>query len=381
MTSWLLKYGAFIYLINTMLFSVFGLHWAAQFIFISLMVLGGVLLITSPKFFKHIILSKSFRFYFILNIINLSYYFIFEIGELESFKYLISRFVGVTLFSASIYANEKFYEEQFFNWIVNFLFLLSIVGFILNIPSFGRYAGLFGNYNEFGVLMSFAFGFKYLMTKHKVKKDWLLLFFLGMMVVLSGSRGAIVGIVISIFLADKNFIRSMLVASALIVFFYSISTFVGVENSFARLSSEESLLFNRIYEYEYAVLTFKEKWLEGYGLSYYAYIDNSLIGVEHYDKTIGAHNGYLAILTQYGLIFSFFFFLNLIYGLRYVAPYVKEQWGKPYVKVCLFVLIYTFFYSVFETVMTGINNFHTAMFWFVLGLLYYKSYHLKTHTE
>ena len=78
------------------------------------------------------------------------------------------------------------------------------------------------------------------------------------------------------------------------------------ESGATRLFSEE-LISNRILEFEYAYMTFQSKWMSGYGLANYAYINQDLISVEHENLHIGAHNGYLALLVQYGLFFQLAF--------------------------------------------------------------------------
>ena len=78
------------------------------------------------------------------------------------------------------------------------------------------------------------------------------------------------------------------------------------ESGANRLITQE-IFSNRMLEFEYAYKTFKSKWFTGYGLSNYAYINNDLISAEHEGIDIGAHNGYLALLVQYGLLFELAF--------------------------------------------------------------------------
>ena len=79
---------------------------------------------------------------------------------------------------------------------------------------------------------------------------------------------------------------------------------------------EFDLLINRKYEYIYAIDTFLQKPLFGYGLKNYAYIDFSLIQFDDVQIDFGAHNGYISILVQYGFVFSSVFFYVLIYYLE-----------------------------------------------------------------
>ena len=55
--------------------------------------------------------------------------------------------------------------------------------------------------------------------------------------------------------------------------------------------------------------------LFGHGLKNYAYIDHSLIQFNDVEIDFGAHNGYLSILVQYGIVFSSIFFSIFFYYL------------------------------------------------------------------
>ena len=330
-----------------------------------------------PKLIKQIVLHKSFKFYLFLNFINIFYYLLFELGDVESLKYLFSRLAGLSMFAISIEINADFYKEKMFPWISNLLILLCVAGVFFNFPSVGRYSGLIGNYNEFGVLMSIAFGFKYIAREKHDFSHWSILILLALMTVFSGSRAAIIGLIIPVFFVEKSILKPLLIMTLIGGGVFLLTELNQSENSFSRLSSNEPLLSNRIKEYQYAILTFKNKWLLGNGLSNYSYINADLIATEDAHHMIGSHNGYLAVLVQYGVLFSSFFFLNLFYGLRKIKIFVLVHWEKRYVKSFVFIIVYGLIYSLFETVMTGINNFHTALFWLAFGLLFHDAYQYK----
>ena len=356
------------------MFSLVGFEWLANYLFIFLMICISFSLAVMPKIIKQIILHKSFKFYLFLNLINIFYYLLFELGDVESLKYLLSRFAGLSIFAISIDTNVDFYKEKMFSWISNLLIFVCVAGIVINFPSVGRYSGLIGNYNEFGVLMSIAFGFKYLSDEKRSFFDWGLLVFLCVMTIISGSRGAAIGLIIPIFLKDRSIIKPILISVFLGGLVFLLSQQITSETTFERFSSEHPLLHNRFYAFEYAASTFQQKWLSGHGLSHHSFINKDLINVDHRKHVIGAHNGYLAVLVQYGILFAMLFFANLIFGLTRISRFVIHCLDKSYVKSTVFILVYAFFYSAFETVMTGINNFHTAVFWFAFGVLFYESY-------
>ena len=62
---------------------------------------------------------------------------------------------------------------------------------------------------------------------------------------------------------------------------------------------------DRLLQYQYAYKTLMEKPFFGYGLDKYAHIDPLVVPNYVRGIIIGAHNGYLAILVQYGMFFGF----------------------------------------------------------------------------
>jgi O-antigen ligase len=132
-------------------------------------------------------------------------------------------------------------------------------------------------------------------------------------------------------------------------------------------------MFNdRILQFEYAYLSIQEKLFTGYGLDKYAYIDKSLVPIYLKDKIIGAHNGYLAIFTQYGVIFGsvmlFLIFRKSLQAYSYFKS--KNSFERGY----WFIIFYTLIASIYESLMTGINEFNTILFWFSLAILSYSMF-------
>ncbi len=374
MLSWFLKYGAFIYIINTILFSITGLEQISNSIFYGLMITVSFIIVVSPSLISRIVLSKRFSLYLCINLINLCYYLFFELGDLDSFKYLISRFIGLTLFSISIELHTEFYKKVFFKRIVQLLFIIGLVGLFISFPSTGRYQGIMGNSNEFATEMSIAFGFLHILTTERKLKDWLLLLLFSVLVIISGSRGALLGLFLPFLIKERINFKTVGLLSIFIFSLYSFSSNLALENSFSRFFSEQNIWENRINEYQYAIETIKHKWIEGNGLSKSAYINQNLISAEHEEEMIGSHNGYLAILIQYGFLFGTLFFGTLIYFLFKMKRFVLLKKDTLLVKLLVYIILYAFLGAIFETTITGINNFHTAMFWFTFGLLYYEAY-------
>ena len=199
----------------------------------------------------------------------------------------------------------------------------------------------------------------------------------------SGSRGAILGVILAI-LIKHGFNFRFLFRMILFIFIgYLLSFVFNVETGVSRFV-EGNLLENRISELEYAIKSFKNKFYSGYGLSQYSYIDQSLIDVDTKSSAlITAHNGYLAILVQYGIIFGFFFFLNIFLEvIKVLKCYFKSFNREDHVKIYLFFIIYALLTSLFESIMGGINNILTSLFWFAFAYLsYYYTIFVKNKTK
>ena len=110
----------------------------------------------------------------------------------------------------------------------------------------------------------------------------------------------------------------------------------------------------------------------GYGLDKYAYINKSLVPVFLKSKIIGAHNGYLALLTQYGIIFGGIIIFLIFQKSYQLYAYFKDI--KETERIYLFIIIYTLIAAIYESLITGINEFQTILFWFALAFLSYSKF-------
>ena len=91
---------------------------------------------------------------------------------------------------------------------------------------------------------------------------------------------------------------------------------------------------------------------------------------------MGSHNGYLALFTQYGILFGGIA-LFIIYT-KSIQVYSFFHNRKGFERVYLFILMYTLIAALFETFLTGINEFNTILFWFSLSFLSYSKF-IKKH--
>jgi hypothetical protein len=374
--SKVIKYLAFIFLLNNLFFGFKNFNLLSENSFLVIMGFSLFLTIYSIKILKNVVFDKSFQLFFFLNFLNLIYYLFLEIGDLESLKYLAARFVQFSIFSISIYL----LKDDFANKFVKFLKFATIGSLLaslaLNFPDFEtRYQGIFLNPNEFSIIMVIGFALILFTEKRTTINYSLMLLFL-FFIVISGSRSAIAGLGIAIIIyilhhKSENLLNIFLIVGSLLLFSY----FGGQNNAIQRML-EFDLLINRKYEYLYSIDTFLQKPLFGHGLKNYAYIDFSLIQFDDVQINFGAHNGYLSILVQYGAIFSTIFFSILIYYLNKIYRAKIEIFGENILqtKFLFFLITYALINGLFENTIIGINFLQTNLFWLTLAYFLYVLY-------
>jgi len=375
MIKWLFKYGTVIFLFNSILLSVEYTYVIGNQIFLSLMGIFLFMLLINPKQIKTIIFHKAFSFLLIINLLNLIYFFIFHsISDYDAIKYFMARGVQFSIISTSIYFNYDYYKYKFFDHLVYVVFVIVVIGLVINPSLFsGRYSGIIWNPNMFSSLVVIAFSIHFLKYEKRTRFDYIILFTLLISSLASGSRGSLVAIIIVFILKYGFTLRNVTYGLfALAVSLVVLS--VNLETSINRFA-ENSMFSDRVLQFEYAYLSIKEKLITGYGLDKYAYIDKSLVPSYLKGKIIGAHNGYLAIIAQYGIIFgSVILFLIFRQSLQ-AFSYFKNK--KSFESVYLFIVVYTLIAAIYESLMTGINEFQTILFWFSIAILSYAKFKQK----
>jgi O-antigen ligase len=376
MIKWLFKYGAAIFLFNTVLLNIESTFNIGEMIFLSLMGISLFFLMINPVQIKNILFHKAFLFFLIINFINLLYFLLFHsISDYEAVKFIIARGLQFSIVSVSIYFNYEYYKDKFLSHIVYIVFGIIVFSFLLDPFIFsGRYSGIIWNPNMLAAFTITAFSILLLKNNKRTNLDYIMLFTFIVISLSTGSRSILVALGL-VFLMKYGFsIRNIFYAVFSLVLTLIILS-VNLDTSLNRFASQ-SLFNDRVLQYQYAYETFINKPIFGYGLDKYSYIDISL--VPNYVKNITImepHNGYLAFLTQYGIIFGgiviFIIFKKSIQFLLYFRK--RESFERTF----LFILIYTLLASLFETLLTGINEFHTILFWLSLSILSYSKFKEK----
>ena len=374
MIKWLFKYGLVIFLFNTVLLNIESTFNIGSIVFISLMVIFIISLIINPLQIKTILFHKAFLFFLSINLINLLYFLFFHsIFDYEAIKFMISKGLQFSIISVSIYFNYEYYRDKFLDHIVYLVFGIVVFSFLLDPFIFsGRYMGIIWNENMLGAFTITAFSILLLKDNKRTNLDYIMLFSFLVISLSTGSRLVLVALGL-VFLMKYGFsLRNIIYTIlSLIITLFVIS--YNLDTSINRFVTQ-SLFNDRIFQYQYAYETLLKKPFLGYGLDKYAYIDLSLVP-EYVFQThtiVGAHNGYLAYLTQYGFIFGGIVIFIIFKESFQVYSYFSKNTENE--RIYLFIIIYTLIATLFEVFMTGINDFNTILFWFSLAFLSFSKY-------
>ena len=374
MIAWFYKYGFVLLLLNTILYSIPETNITiAPTIFYFLMGTGLILLIINPSQIKDVIFHRSFLFLLLINVINLIYYLFFEDEfNQKSLEFLMARFVQFSLISLSIYHNYDYYKKKFSSLIIKVISIIVVLGLFVD-PDLlsGRYYGIIWNPNMLASLSVLAFSFVLIKNEKKTNLDVLLLILFFIVSIATGSRLALLIITVSFIYKFGLSIRNVFYAIIGFILLFLISS-IDLNTSFNRFSSQD-ILNDRTDQFNFAVNNLEKEFWFGYGLSEYSGLPSNVDVPEEYQGLlIASHNGYLSIFLQYGIIFGFFIILIIMRKSLMLSSYFIRKEQKD--NIFLFIVILTLIASMFETLLTGINEFHTILFWFSLSYLSYSKY-------
>ena len=372
MIKWFFKYGIVFYLLNTILLSIEATFSLGYTIFLLIMTLFCFLILINPKQIKLIIFHKAFNFFLLLNFINVFYWFMFhDFSDYEAGKYLMARGIQFSIISFSIYHNYDYFKEKFLKHLMYSILGIIVLGLIINPYIFsGRYSGLVWNPNMLSSFSCIAFAALFLNKKKKTNFEIALLVLFLIISLATGSRGVLIGISLAFVfkygLSIRNIIYALMALSC-----YFILLYLKLDTSVNRFASQ-GLLNDRLLQYQYAYETVLQKPFFGFGLDKYAYINPEIVPYYLSSHIISAHNSYLAILVQYGFVFGLFVLSIIFY--QTIRFYLKVDKNDPGQLFYFYIIIYAIVASFYETLITGINEFHTILFWFSFGFLSYSIY-------
>jgi O-antigen ligase len=372
MIKWLFKYGLVVFLFNTIFLSIESTFVLGGQIFLVLMGLYGFILLINPKQINKIIFHKAFAFFLILNIINLFYFLLFHsLSDLEAVKYMLARGVQFSIISFSVYYNLEYYKNKFLDHLTYIIFGIILISLAAYPDIFsGRYSGIIWNPNALASFSVVGFAALFLHERKKTNLEYFLLFLFLVISLATGSRGILIGIPLAFIFKYGFSIRNTIYAF-LSISIYLVIAAVQLDTSVNRFA-DQGLFNDRLLQYQYAYSTLSQKPFFGFGLDKYAFINPEIIPDSLRGHIMSAHNGYLAILVQYGVVFGF-----LILGIIFRKAFLffnKATFINPENRVYIYLVGYTLISAVYETLITGINEFQTILFWFALAFLSYSKF-------
>ena len=302
MIKWIFKYGVVVFLFNTIFLAISITYSLGDQIFIGLMSLFSIALIINPDQIKNAIFHKAFSFLLLINVLNILYFLSFHsINDIQAIKYLFARGIQFSIISVSIYFHFNYYKTQFLDHIVYLVLFIIFLSLIIDPNIFtGRYSGIIWNPNMLSSFVTIAFAILLLKNQNQTRLNIFFLVVLLVVALATGSRGSLVGIILAFIfkygLKRRNFLYA-------IIGFVFVLVIINLQLNTSINRLWEQFFNDRALQYKYAFESIYNKIYTGYGLDRYAYIDKSLVPIFLKGKIIGAHNGYLAILTQYGIIF------------------------------------------------------------------------------
>ncbi len=372
MIRWLLKYGTVVFLFNTIFLSIGSTIALGNIIFLGLMGIFSFILLINPYQIKEILFHKAFSLFLIINLINIIYFILFHsITDFEAGKYLLARGIQFSIISCSVFYHYEYYQSRFLIHITYAITLLIFIGFLFDSNIFsGRYSGVVWNPNMLASFSSIAFAVLLLSQKQRTKFDLFSLFLLLTISLSTVSRGVLIAIPLAFLFKYGVSIRNIIYILLASVSYFLLINF-QLETSVNRFVSQ-GLFSDRLLQYQYAYETLLQKPFFGFGLDKYSYINSELVPYYLRDTIVGAHNGYLAILVQYGFIFGLVIIGIILYQtIQFYLIIDKEDSAQL---TYLYIIVYALFASLYESMMTGINEFHTILFWFSFGFLSYSTY-------
>ncbi|BBG65154.1 hypothetical protein NNO_0451 [Hydrogenimonas sp.] len=326
-------------------------------------------LITNPKIFLH----PAFRLLALIWLTYLAYMILFD-HTYNGLAYVILKGVFFSTIAISIYYYYDYYLEKFPKFIVLIALISLVIGIFVHHDFGGRYGGILGNPNTVGYLSALALGIMILSEDFSIKK-LLLMFFLMIMVFISGSRGALLGVGLALIL--RNFsLKNILLISFLAIFALIINVIAakyGFMTGLDRVIETGGGLTSREMTNLYGYKTLMLSPFTGFGLDKYAFISAKVIPVQlKYILVPNPHNSFMGLFIQLGIPLASWVMLLLTYYL------LRILFSKPYNKIVLFMVLYTFIAGMFESILFGISGFEGFVFWISISLYMMYIYKQKT---
>lgn len=373
--KFLAKYGIGIYLLITLVFKLYFIVPIAltNGIYYFLMIFG---LISFPFYYKSLFANKmvfkSFAIFFSVNALNLIYFLFFDRTP-ESSQYLLAKFAASNLIVLGVVYNYTYYKSWFIKYFKYMMFIMVILGkFFGTVVASGELQRLSLGFNPNDVGLFGMLGVLGIITMdklwHKKVINIVLFIFFILITLLSGSKAALLGMILAMFFT-YGFSYRIVISTFLFLIVAYFSSSLGYVTSIDRFFSNESTFETRNEVYGAGIKTIQEQIILGHGLDKYNWTNP--IYWDYPELALGPHNTYLAVAIMYGVLFGFVF---IIFILKFAIKTFKKSFRSDdyFIRFCYFIILIMLVNGFFETLIVGLNEFITLLFWFAVGCVGYN---------
>jgi len=372
--KFILKYGIGIYLIITLLFKLSFLvpHLIVNIGYYILMAFGVILI---PFYINVIFGKKSISVFWVfhaVNFLNLMYVLLFDLKNMDSWLYFLTKFSTFNLIILGLIYNYDFYKNFFIKYFKYIILMMLVAGSLFGGIQIDHASRLSVGFNPNDVGLFGLMGLFAVITFNKEwvrsKTDIALVTVFFIFALLSGSKATLLGIGLVGFMNYGATLKSMILAGVAIAGIVVISNF-GYITSIDRLASKEGAFDTREEVYKNGMLTFEDSMVFGHGLDKYGWSNPKYFAVP--EDALGPHNTYIAIGIMYGLFFGIIFLIILSVFLFQKKNLKKaDEFHKfSYYFLCLIMVI-----GFFETLIVGVNETVSLLFWFFIGVSAFANY-------
>lgn len=328
-------------------------------------------LLNRPQIF----LRKSFSPLIIVWMIYLMYLILFD-HTFGGLAYVVVKGVIFGTLMICIYYYYEFYRDSFPDLIIKAGLAVLLLSVIFDHNFFGgRYVGILGNANTTGALSSMVLGLIILKEKITIKTVVIMIFLL-MLILASGSRGAILGIFIAVLLKNTSFKNIMIMISLVAGFLLlnQIAANYGITTGLNRTVEMSGVLAGRDDTSTYGYKTILLSPYIGHGLDKYAYIAESVIPSKLAHILIpNPHNSFLGMFIQVGIPLGLLILSVILYYT------MKILFFAPKNPPILFLVIFPLISGLYESHLFSISDYVGFIFWVSMSI--YLMYMYQTRRK
>lgn len=319
---------------------------------------GLFLIVIKPTLYA----QKAFIPYLVILCVNISA--LIANPSFIALQYMVVKFGLLSISMGGIYYYRNYFIDQFPKILKNSLLFTLGLSVLLEpglLDGAEGYHGIFGTRNELGLVAAMAFGL-ILIEKRFSKINIVLLIFTILLVLLSTSRAAVVGVMVGFLIAGFSWRKILALGIVALSSLYIVSDF-HIISGLNRLSVE-SATAGRDQEFFYGLATFQQHPWIGWGLEKYAFIDESVVPLFLLQNqfVLNPHNSYLAMFIQYGAVLATLIFIMLLYFSGKVLLNTNVD------KNIRFMLLFILVNAIVESYLFSISGLPGFLFWFYLGL-------------